>query len=236
MTAHERSIAGADGRIIDTKLASMIDHTLLKPEAGESDILRLCDEARAFGFASVCVNPTWVRLCSNVLHESASRVCTVIGFPLGASHTEVKAREAEIALRDGAEEFDMVLHVGRLKQGDGAYVAHDITEVTQLVRSASENATVKVILETCLLTEEEILTACRIVRDAGADYVKTSTGFASGGATPEAVRLMRSVVGEHFGVKASGGIRDRETAERMIEAGANRIGTSSSIAIVSPRR
>ncbi|MBE0645067.1 MAG: deoxyribose-phosphate aldolase [Bacteroidetes bacterium] len=218
---------------IDTTLAAMIDHTLLKPDAGENDILRLCDESRVYGFASVCVNPSWVRLCSNVLRESTSSVCTVIGFPLGSNRTEVKVREAEMAIQDGAVEFDMVLHVGRLKQGDAAYVEHDIAAVTEAVKAASEKYIVKVILETCLLSADEIRNASAIVRNTGADFVKTSTGFSSGGATVDSVRLMRAVVGEGFGVKASGGIRNRQTAIQMIEAGANRIGASSSIEIVS---
>ncbi len=218
---------------IDKTLAAMIDHTLLRPDAGESDILRLCDEARAYGFASVCVNPSWVRLCSNVLRGSSTSVCTVIGFPLGSNRTEVKVHEAEIAVQDGAQEFDMVLHVGRLKQGDSAYVEHDIAEVAKIVKAAAEENIVKVILETCLLADDEIRRASSMVVNAGADFVKTSTGFSSGGATRETVRLMRSVVGERFGVKASGGIRDRETALAMIEAGANRIGASSSIVIVN---
>jgi len=216
----------------DKALAARIDHTLLKPDAGESDILRLCDEARTYRFASVCVNPSWVRLCSNVLHDSDSRVCTVIGFPLGCNRTEVKLHEAEMALHDGAVELDMVLHVGRLKQGDAAYVEHDIASVCAVVKGADESNILKVILETCLLTAEEIATACRIALECGADLVKTSTGFSIGGATLEAVTLMRRIVGERAGVKASGGIRSREFALDLLEAGATRLGTSSSIEII----
>ena len=217
---------------VDSKLAAMIDHTLLKPEAGERQVLRLCDEARLYAFASVCVNPTWVRLASNLLKDSASQVCTVIGFPLGANRTEVKVRETEVAVADGASEFDMVLHVGRLKEKDHAYVEHDIAAVVNAARQNRQDAVVKVILETCLLTENEIVEACSIVMNAGADFVKTSTGFSTGGATVDAVRLMRETVGPDFGVKASGGIRTRSDAVAMTAAGANRIGASASTEII----
>ncbi|MCB2204373.1 deoxyribose-phosphate aldolase [bacterium] len=217
---------------MDTELAGRIDHTLLKPEAGERDILRLCDEARQYGFASVCVNPSWVRLCANVLQESAPRVCTVIGFPLGANRTDVKVRETENAAADGAGEFDMVLHVGRLREGDYAYVENDIASVAHAARQSVDEAIIKVILETCLLSDTEVIEACNLAVNAGAEFVKTSTGFSSGGATVEAVRLMRSTVGESADVKASGGIRDRDTALRMIDAGATRIGASAGIEIV----
>jgi deoxyribose-phosphate aldolase len=222
-----------DSKEFDAELASLIDHTLLKPDAGETDVQRLCAEAQAYGFASVCVNPSWVRLCSKILVNASPRVCTVIGFPLGNNRTEVKVREAELALQDGAEEFDMVLHVGLLKQADIAYVEHDIAAVIVSLKKNSDDNIVKVILETCLLTDAEIAAACRIAERAGADFVKTSTGFSKGGATIEAVRLMRGVVGQSMGVKASGGVRDRVSALAMIDAGANRLGTSSSIAIVS---
>lgn len=216
----------------DSSLAAKIDHTLLKPDAGEYEVLRLCDEARNFGFASVCVNPSWVRLCADVLRDAHPRVCTVVGFPLGCNRTEVKLHEAEMALHDGAEELDMVLHIGRLKQGDAAYVEHDIAVVCALTKAASETNIVKVILETCLLTSDEIAKACRIALDGGAYFVKTSTGFSAGGATVEAVKLMRSVVGDRAGVKASGGIRSREFALDLLEAGASRLGASSSIALI----
>lgn len=227
------SNAEMEALTFDTALAAMIDHTLLKPEAGESEVLRLCDEARMYGFASVCVNPSWVRLCSDALYQHSSLVCTVIGFPLGNNCTEIKVREAELAMEDGAHEFDMVLHVGHLKQGDLAYVENDISEVVAALKRVSDENLVKVILETALLTDDEITAACGAAVRAGAEFVKTSTGFSKGGATVEAVRLMRSVVGEGIGVKASGGVRDRASALAMIDAGASRIGTSSSIAIVS---
>lgn len=233
MSTEPTEIDAMDTADFDEKLAAMIDHTLLKPEAQETDVLRLCEEARTYSFASVCVNPSWVRLCHDSLRGSAARVCTVIGFPLGSNRSDLKTREAGLALQDGAEEFDMVLHVGRLKQGDIAYVERDIAEVTAVVKSVSDEYIVKVILEICLLTNSEIAAACRMVQHAGADFVKTSTGFSTGGATLEAVQLMREVVGQNAGVKASGGIRDRAAALAMIDAGANRIGTSSSIAIVS---
>lgn len=222
-----------DAMRFDTVLAGMIDHTLLKPDAREIDVQRLCDEARLYGFASVCVNPSWVGLCSAILRNSTPSVCTVIGFPLGSNKTEVKVREAELALKEGAQEFDMVLHIGRLRQADAAYVEQDIAAVARAIKADSEEHVLKVIFETCLLSDTEIETACRISVSAGADFVKTSTGFSGGGATTDAVRLMRRTVGKDFGVKASGGIRDRAAALAMIEAGANRIGTSSSIAIVS---
>jgi deoxyribose-phosphate aldolase len=216
----------------DKSLASRIDHTLLKPDAGERSVLRLCDEARKYGFASVCVNPSWIRLCSSILRDVGPKVCTVIGFPLGATRTETKIRETEIALTDGAEEFDMVLHIGRLKDGDHAYVEQDIRQVVQLAKSGLDTAIIKVILETCLLTDEEIRQACSIVVNSGADFVKTSTGFSSGGATIEAVRLMKEQVGDYCKIKASGGIRSKADALAMIEAGASRIGASASVQIV----
>ena len=216
----------------DAALAAKIDHTLLAPDAREIDVQRLCDEARRFGFASVCVNPSWVRLCRANLRDSGTAVCTVIGFPLGCNRTDMKAREAEGALQDGAVEFDMVLHIGRLRQGDFAYVEQDIAAVAAVVKRESDSNILKVILETSLLTAREIENACGLAVAADADFVKTSTGFGGGGATTEAVRLMRRVVGSDFGVKASGGIRTRADALAMIEAGASRIGASASIAIV----
>ncbi len=217
----------------DTAIAALIDHTLLKPDAVEAEILKLCEEAIAYGFASVCINPCWVRLCSNTLIGKSPKVCTVIGFPLGSNRTEIKVHEAELAAADGAREFDMVINVGQLKQGESAFVEQDIAAVTAAVKSISIQNTVKVILETCLLSGDEIKAACHLSRKAGADFVKTSTGFSKAGASLEAVNLMRSVVGQEMGVKASGGVRDRFTALAMIDAGASRIGTSSSIAIVS---
>jgi deoxyribose-phosphate aldolase len=214
-------------------IASLIDHTLLKPEAVRQSIIRLCDEALECSFASVCVNPAWVPLCADILKGSPVAVCTVVGFPLGCNITEVKLAETVAAAADGATEFDMVMHIGRFLEGDIDYVAQDIRRVTERARQCAHSAVIKVILESALLSDSEISHACRIVVDAGADFVKTSTGFGPGGATVHAVRLMREAAGPAMGVKASGGIRDRSTALSMIEAGANRIGTSSGMTIVS---
>ncbi|MBR9974446.1 MAG: deoxyribose-phosphate aldolase [Bacteroidetes bacterium] len=224
-----------DQPTFDRQLAACIDHTLLKPEAQEHDIRRLCAEARQYGFASVCVNPSWVRLCSELLDGAPSRVCTVIGFPLGSNTSDTKVFETLRAAVDGAREFDMVIDIGRLRQGDTEAVRLDIAAVAEAVTSVGQDALLKVILETCLLEEAQIRHACDLCVDAGAHFVKTSTGFSSGGATVEAVRLMRATVGPATGVKASGGIRDTETARAMLAAGANRIGASASIAIVSSR-
>jgi deoxyribose-phosphate aldolase len=213
-------------------LANLIDHTVLKPEATQNQIQTLCEEAKTYGFASVCVNPYWVPLAKKLLEGSDVLVCTVIGFPLGATLTEVKAFETRVSIEKGASEVDMVINIGALKDGDLATVEADIKAV---VDEAGERALVKVILETCLLTTEEIETASRLAVKAGADYVKTSTGFSTGGASTEAVKLMRQVVGPDKGVKASGGIRDRETADAMVEAGASRIGASASVAIVTSK-
>lgn len=210
-------------------LAHTIDHTLLKPDATEAELHKLCAEARQFGFASVCVNPTWVSLCARELAGSGVEVCTVIGFPLGANTSAVKAEEARVAVADGATEVDMVINIGALKSGYLAAVREDIHAVVQAV---VPRACVKVILETALLTDEEKVEACTLAQDAGAHYVKTSTGFGGGGATAEDVQLMRRVVGASMGVKASGGVRDRAGAEAMIAAGANRIGASAGIKIV----
>lgn len=219
----------------DRQLAACIDHTLLKPEAQEQDIRRLCAEARQYGFASVCVNPSWVRTCADLLEGASSKVCTVIGFPLGSNTSDTKVFEAMRAAVDGAREFDMVIDIGRLRQGDAMAVRSDIAAVAKAVSSVGPDALLKVILEICLLDTNQIRLACELCVDAGAHYVKTSTGFSSGGATVEAVRLMRQVVGSGIGVKASGGIRDTDSARAMLEAGANRIGASASIAIVSSR-
>jgi len=209
-------------------IGRMIDHTLLKPDATEADVRKLCDEARRFNFASVCVNPSWVKLCKQLLTGTRVMVCTVVGFPLGATSPESKGAETHQAIMDGADEIDMVINVGALKAGDNAKVLEDIKSV---VRSAAGH-TVKVILETGLLNDEEKRRGCEISVDAGAHFVKTSTGFGPGGATPEDIALMRSVVGPKIGVKASGGVRDYETARKMVAAGASRIGASASIAIV----
>lgn len=213
---------------MDTKkLAGMIDHTLLKADATPEAVRRLCAEARQWRFASVCVNGSYVELAARELAGSGVKVCTVVGFPLGAASSAAKAAEARDAVERGADEVDMVLNVGRLKAGDDAYVRDDVAAV----RKAAGGRTLKVILETCLLTDAEKERACRICREAGADFVKTSTGFSSGGATEADVALMRAAVGPDRGVKASGGIRTRSDAERMIAAGASRIGASASVAI-----
>jgi len=212
------------------ELAGRIDHTLLKPEATAADIDRLCDEARRYRFASVCVNGAWVARCAEILAGSEVLVCSVVGFPLGACAPEVKAYEAQRAVDDGACEVDMVLNVGALKMHDDALVQRDIAGVTRVAHRLG--ARVKVILETCLLEDEEKVRACLIARRVGADFVKTSTGFSSAGATLEDVALMRRTVGPVVGVKASGGVRDRAAARAMIEAGATRIGASASIEIV----
>ncbi|MBO8164120.1 MAG: deoxyribose-phosphate aldolase [Brevibacillus sp.] len=206
-----------------------IDHTLLKPDATAEMIDRLCSEAKQYDFASVCVNPTWVRRAAGNLAGSDVKVCTVIGFPLGATTPEAKAAETRDAVANGAGEVDMVLNIGALKSGDLELVKRDVAAVVE----AAGDALVKVILETGLLTDEEKVTACKLCVEAGAHYVKTSTGFGPGGATVEDITLMRKAVGPDFGVKASGGIRDRATALAMIEAGATRIGASAGIAIVN---
>ncbi|MBD8015740.1 deoxyribose-phosphate aldolase [Planococcus wigleyi] len=212
-----------------TNIASYIDHTLLKPESTESQVIQLCKEAAEFKFASVCVNPTWVETAAAELAGTEVKVCTVIGFPLGASTPETKAFETTDAISKGAGEIDMVLNVGALKSGNTDHVKKDIEAV---VNAAKGNAIVKVILETCLLTDEEKAAASRLSKEAGADFVKTSTGFSTGGATVEDVKLMRETVGPDLGVKASGGVRSLEDVQAMIEAGATRIGASSGVKIM----
>lgn len=207
----------------------MIDHTLLKPDATRDQVVKLCEEARQYEFASVCVNPTHVSLASSLLKGTPVKVCTVIGFPLGATTPTAKAIETRDAIANGADEVDMVINVGALKSGDYDLVKRDIEAVVEAARG---RALVKVILETALLTDEEKVKACLLAKIAGADFVKTSTGFGPGGATVDDVRLMRKVVGADMGVKAAGGIRDLESARKMIEAGASRIGASASVAIV----
>lgn len=213
--------------------AKMIDHTLLKPEASREQVKKLCREAAEYGFHSVCVNSCYVSFCADLLKDSDVKVCTVIGFPLGAMSPAGKAAEAAAAVKDGADELDMVINVGMIKSGDWEYVRRDIEEV---VKAAGSRALVKVILETCLLTDDEKRIACRVCREAGAAYVKTSTGFSTGGATAADVRLMREEAGDSMGVKASGGIRSLKDAEEMAAAGADRIGTSSGIAIVRAQK
>lgn len=211
-------------------IAKMIDHTLLKADAKKADVAKLIAEAKEYGFASVCIQPYWVKMATEELaNDPATKVCTVIGFPLGANTKEMKAAEAENAIQNGADEVDMVMNIGALKSGASDVVAADIQAVTAVSRN---KALVKVIIETSLLTEEEKQIACQLAVEAGADYVKTSTGFSTGGATIEDVKLMREAVGPEVGVKASGGVKSLEDANRMIEAGATRIGASSGIAIV----
>jgi deoxyribose-phosphate aldolase len=213
-----------------TNIAAMIDHTLLKPEATKQQIESLCQEAKEYKFASVCVNPTWVSTAKELLQGSGVMVCTVIGFPLGANTTETKAFEAKNAIENGAEEVDMVINIGALKDHNDELVEKDIRAVVEAVKG---KARTKVIIETSLLTKEEKIRACELSVKAGADFVKTSTGFSTGGATAEDIALMRQTVGADLGVKASGGVRSTEDVQKMIEAGATRIGASSSIAIVN---
>ncbi|MBB5180816.1 deoxyribose-phosphate aldolase [Planomicrobium koreense] len=212
-----------------TNIASYIDHTLLKPEATKEQIVKLCQEAAEYKFASVCVNPAWVSLSAKELSDSPVKVCTVIGFPLGASTSETKAFETADAIAKGAEEIDMVINIGALKSGDEELVKNDIKAV---VEAAKGKAIVKVIIETCLLTDEEKAVASRLSKEAGADFVKTSTGFSTGGATVADVKLMRETVGPDLGVKASGGVRSLEDLQAMIDAGATRIGASSGVQIM----
>ncbi|EWG09809.1 deoxyribose-phosphate aldolase [Cytobacillus firmus] len=211
-------------------VAKMIDHTLLKADATKDQIEKICAEAKEYNFASVCVNPAWVKLSSNLLNGTEVKVCTVIGFPLGASTPETKAFETKNAIENGATEVDMVINIGALKSGDNELVERDIRAV---VDAAKGKALTKVIIETCLLTEEEKVRACELSVKAGADFVKTSTGFSTGGATAEDISLMRKTVGPDIGVKASGGVRSAEDAQKMIDAGATRIGASSGAAIVN---
>jgi deoxyribose-phosphate aldolase len=210
-------------------LASLIDHTLLKPDAAREDLERLCREAAQFCFASVCVNPNWVPLCRDLLRGVGVKVCTVIGFPFGSHLPDVKAYEARRAVEQGAEEVDMVINIGALKSKDYALVEQDIRGVVQAV---GKNTVVKVILETSLLSRDEKIMGCSLAKAAGADYVKTSTGYGGGGATVEDVRLMRETVGPELGVKASGGIRTKQDVEAMVAAGATRIGASAGVKIV----
>ncbi|MFD0048292.1 deoxyribose-phosphate aldolase [Actinomycetes bacterium NPDC127524] len=210
-------------------VAGLIDHTLLKAEATKEQVRILCEEAKEHHFFSVCVNPTWVKYASELLQGSDVKVCTVIGFPLGANTPETKAFETKNAIENGAHEVDMVINIGALKDKDNEAVKKDIQAV---VAAATGKALTKVIIETSLLTEEEKVRACEIAVEAGTDYVKTSTGFSTGGATPEDIALMRKTVGPDIGVKASGGVRNTEDANKVIEAGATRIGASAGIAII----
>jgi len=215
-----------DGR----PLAPLIDHTLLKPDTRRAQVEQLCEEALQFGFATVCVLPVWLTLVAERLEGSPVKPCTVVGFPLGGNVPEIKAREADYALKEGAQEIDMVAAIWAIKEGKFKALSGDIAAV---VRTCTHRAVVKVILETCLLSDEEKATACKIAVDSGAHFVKTSTGLSSGGATVKDVRLLRLVAGDKVGVKASGGIRTYDQAWSMIQAGANRIGTSAGVEIVS---
>jgi deoxyribose-phosphate aldolase len=211
------------------QLASFIDHTLLKADATAGDIEKLCVEARKNNFFSVCVNGSWISTAHHLLEGSDVKIAGVVGFPLGAMSGDTKRFETEAAIDDGAQEIDVVLNIGKLKDGNDKYVLRELCDVVEV----TDERMVKVILETCLLTEEEKIRACQIVVESGAHFVKTSTGFSAAGATIADVKLMRATVGPKFGVKASGGIRDTQTALAMIAAGATRLGTSSGIAIIS---
>jgi deoxyribose-phosphate aldolase len=208
--------------------ANLIDHTLLKPDTKKEEIIKLCEEAKQYGFASVCINPTWVETAAKILKNTDVKVCTVIGFPLGANIPETKEFEAIKAIENGANEVDTVINIGALKDKNDELVERDIRLV---VESAKGKALVKVIIEACLLTREEKVRACEIAVNAGADYVKTSTGFSTYGATVEDVELMRRTVGSTVGVKASGGVRDLNDLKAMLEAGATRIGSSSAVSL-----
>lgn len=214
------------------ELSKFIDHTVLKAETSEKAVEKVCKEALEYKFASVCINPCNVKLASKLLEGSEVKVCTVIGFPLGANTSKVKAFETEDAIANGAHEVDMVINIGKLKDKDYDYVREDIKAV---VNAAKGKALTKVIIETCLLTDEEKVKACELAKEAGADFVKTSTGFSTGGATPDDIKLMRETVGPEMGVKASGGVRNIDDAEAVIKNGATRIGASSSIDIVEGR-
>lgn len=211
------------------ELAKYIDHTILKPDVTRETIKKLCEEAAKYGFPAVCVNPTHVKFAVELLKNTPVKVCTVIGFPLGANTSEVKAFEASEAVRNGAEELDMVINIGAVKDGNYELVENDIKAVMDAVTG---KALVKVIIETCLLTDEEKIKVCEICKKLKVGFVKTSTGFSTGGATVEDVKLMKKTVGDEIGVKASSGIRSRETAISMIEAGATRLGTSSGLKII----
>ncbi|OGS01892.1 MAG: deoxyribose-phosphate aldolase [Elusimicrobia bacterium RIFCSPLOWO2_12_FULL_59_9] len=213
-------------------VARLIDHTLLKPHATQEEVGQLCQEARRFCFASVCVNPAYASLCAHLLEGSGVKICTVVGFPLGSTTPTVKAIEAKEAIANGADEIDMVINVGAIKSGNAALALDDM----RAVREATRGKILKVILETSYLTRDEKIRACKLAKEAGADYVKTSTGFGPGGATVEDIRLMRETVGPLMGVKASGGIRDLPTLEAMVQAGATRVGASASVAIVTGKK
>ncbi len=210
--------------------AKLFDHTILKADATKEQVIKICEEAKAYNFASVCVNQFYTALVAKQLEGTDVKTCTVIGFPLGQTSTKAKCMETQAAVEDGATEIDMVINVGALKDCEYDYVREDIKKVKE---ACGNKAILKVIIETCLLTDDEKVKACQLSKEAGADFVKTSTGFSTGGATVEDVALMRKTVGPEMGVKASGGIRDKATAEAMVAAGANRLGTSATVAIIS---
>jgi deoxyribose-phosphate aldolase len=222
---------GLEENTFDPHLARMIDHTLLRPDATQKEIEKLCTEAKQYRFASVCINPSNVKLCAELLRDTDVKVCTVIGFPLGATSSAAKAFETDRAIKDGAREVDMVINVGMLKSGEYNYVEEDILSVVSTAHSFG--VLTKVIIETGLLTDEEKVKACMLAKHAGADFVKTSTGFVKGGATVGDIALMRKVVGPELGVKASGGVRSQEDALALIASGADRIGASASVKIVT---
>jgi len=226
----QRRVAAEQYLASPQSIASFIDHTLLKPEAAESDIVRLCGEAREHVFKTVCVNPCWVETARRELTNSSVLVCTVIGFPLGANLSEVKLREARLALEQGTAEIDMVQNIGALRSGNSAFVAAEISSLAHAAHEAG--AILKVIVETSVLSDEQKTLSSRLARESGADFVKTSSGFSSAGATEGDVRLLRAAVGSSIGVKASGGVRTLDAVRRMIEAGASRIGTSSGVSIL----
>jgi deoxyribose-phosphate aldolase len=228
----DRLAAGPGAVPARAELAKMIDHTLLKPDATHDQIAQLCYEARKHGFATVCINPAHVALAAQLLRGSDVGVCTVVGFPLGATPPEVKAYEAQLALDQGATEIDMVINIGALKSRDYEMLARDIRAVVRVCHARPRPALVKVIIEAVLLTDEEKIAACLLAKESGADYVKTSTGFAAGGATVADVALMRRTVGPAMGVKAAGGVRTRDEAEAMVQAGATRLGASAGVKIV----
>jgi len=222
---------GLEENTFDPDLARMIDHTLLRPDATQKEIEKLCAEAKQYRFASVCINPSNVKLCAELLRDTDVKVCTVIGFPLGATSSAAKAFETDRAIKDGAREVDMVINVGMLKSGEYKYVEEDILSVVSAAHSFG--VLTKVIIETGLLTDEEKVKACMLAKHGGADFVKTSTGFVKGGATVGDIALMRKVVGPELGVKASGGVRSQEDALALIASGADRIGASASVKIVT---
>jgi deoxyribose-phosphate aldolase len=227
----EKSNNKSNVKLSAQELAGMIDHTLLKPDATVAEIKQLCEEAIQFNFASVCVNPSYVESCFELIKSSNVKVCSVIGFPLGATTTQTKALEAEEATKNGAEELDMVINIGRLKDKDYGYVLNDIKAITSVAKTYL--CISKVILETCLLSDDEKVVACLLSKEAGADFVKTSTGFSKSGATVHDVALMKFVVGDKLKVKASGGIRSYDDAIAMVNAGASRLGASAGIKIIS---